>query len=176
MISKIKIPKDALKFILDKTADFLVNRLSNKIDGREAKSMQLSTNVYERELRKDLEVLKDSIQNLEAVVYHGKRLYEMALSEINNRFENLCSSNINVYGDVSVTVNLCYFADEIQVNGKTNCVSRKDIVDILDTKVTELFVSIENKQSIIENRTTALRFSDIISKRNNELIDKRNED
>ena len=174
MISKIKIPKVALKFILDKTADFLVNRLSKKVDERESKSIQLSTDIYERELRKDLESLKDNIQNLEAVVYQGKRLYEMSLCELNDRFGRPCPTNINFYGDVSVTVNLCYIAEGIQINGQKLSISKQDIIDVLNSKVSEFFDAIETKPSI--NKLTAIKFSNIISKRNSELTDMRNED
>lgn len=176
MIPKIKIPKAALNFILDKTADFLVNRLSKKVDDRETKSIQLSTDIYERELRKDLESLKDSIQNLEAVVYQGKILYETSLCELNNKFGGLFPANINVYGNVSLTVNLCYMAEGIQINGQTISISEQDITDVINSKVGELFDVTENKPSINKNKLTSIKFSNIISKRSNELADKRNED
>lgn len=176
MISKIKIPKEALKFLLDKTTDFLVSRLSKKVDEKEEKSIQLSTDIYERELRKDLENLKDSVQNLEAVIYQGKRLYEMSLCELNNRFVRPYPTNINIYGDVSVTVNLCYIEEGIQINGQKISISKQDIVDVLNFEASKLFEATENNSAINKNKITTGKFSSIISKRSNELIDKRNED
>ncbi len=82
MIPKLQIPKVVASFIIDKTADFLVNRLSNKVDSLGNKSIVFSNECYERDLRWNLNSLKDQIQNLEDVVYQGKRLYELSMVEL----------------------------------------------------------------------------------------------
>ncbi len=176
MIPKIKIPKAAFKFILDKTADFLVNRLSQKVNGGESKSIQLSADVYEREIRRALEELKDSVQNLEAVVYQGKRLLEMSLCELSKKFEKSCLTNINVYGDVSITLNLCYVAGGIQIDGRTVTISNQELIDILNSKAYELFDATETESSTCKSNSTAIKFSNIISKRNEQLMEMRKED
>lgn len=176
MISKIAISKEALKFVIDKTADFFVNRLSKKVDDfQRPKSIQLSEKSFERELRKDLERLNSNIINLEAVVYQGKQLYEMSLTEIINQLNSIPTTNIYINGDVTLTVNFC--ASKIaEDNGEICFLSTNIIRSIINNNANQLFNAINSQHQSSTKNETSLIFSSIINKRNEELQTLRKED
>lgn len=176
MLPKITIPKGALNFIMDKTADFFVSRLSKKVDDfQQSKSIQLSEKSFERELRKDLECLNNNIKNLEAVVYQGKQLYEMSLTEIIKQLNSIPTTNIYINGNVTLTVNFST-SKSSEDNGEIDFLSTNKIRSIIRNNANHLFKSINSQyQSSTENNTSQI-FSSIIYKRNKELQTLREED
>lgn len=168
MISKVKIPKSALTFIIDKTADYLINRISKRVDDHKSKSTNLSSIEYERELRSGLVELKDRINNLEAVIYQGKRLYEMSVSQL----IKIEQPNINVYGNlnINITANIYYTSTGIQINGNNIISSIKDINNIIYYNAKDLFEEYESNITSKSEKKVAKEFEHIISNGKNKLL------
>lgn len=168
MISKVKIPKTALTFIIDKTADYIINRISKRVDDHQSKSTNLSSIEYERELRNGLSELKDKINNLEAVIYQGKRLYEMTVSQL----INIEQPNINVYGNlnINITANIYYTGTGIRINGNNTISSLKDINNIVDYNAKNLFYEYESNITSELQKKIAKEFSNIILNGQNRLF------
>ncbi len=178
MLPKISIPKAALNFIIDKTADFLVNRLSNKVDDfhQQSKSFKLSDQSFERELRKELENINNSIKNLEAVAYQGNRLYEMTLSELVNQLNSVPSTNIYIYGDVTLTLNINCASENAINDSVTELLSANKIKTLVENKAKQLFEPITPQHQLLNKNSRAFKFENIISRRNKELLRLREED
>ena len=168
MISKVKIPKSALTFIIDKTADYLINRISKRVDDHKSKSTNLSSIEYERELRSGLVELKDRINNLEAVIYQGKRLYEMSVSQL----IKIEQPNINVYGNlnINITANIYYTSTGIQINGNNIISSIKDINNIIYYNAKDLFEEYDSNIISKSEKKVAKEFEHIISNGKNKLL------
>lgn len=160
---KLKILAKALNFLVDKTADFFVNLLSNSADKLQSGSINFSEVQYEREIRKNLDALQNEVTNLEAVVYQGKRLYERSAEEIMSRITALPSSNITIKGDVKITINLFFTPNQVQTIGETLFLSGQVVQEIISGIANELFEEVETNEStkICEDGKTKL--SEIIS-------------
>lgn len=177
MFSKIAIPATVLSFIVDKTADFLVDRLSKRVDDyRESKSFNLSEFSFEREFRNDLDNLSRSIQNLEAVAYQGKQLYEHSLNEIIRILNNTPTTNIYFSGNATLTINILCTPEGLRNREIIEVLPAQAINAIVQKNAIQLFEPINYQNSSSPNKDIANKFANIISRRKKELQKLREED
>lgn len=177
MFPKIAIPTTALSFIVDKTADFLVDRLSKRVDDyRESKSFNISEYSFERELRKDLDNLNRSIQNLEAVAYQGKQLYEHSLHEIIGLLNNTPATNFYFSGNATLTINISCTPEGHRNAEIIEVLPAQAINAIVQRNAFQLFEPADNQNPSSPNKDIANRFEKIISRRKKELQKLREDD
>lgn len=177
MFSKIAIPPAVLSLIVDKTADFLVNRLSKRVDDyRESKSFNLSEYSFERELRRDLDSLNRSIQNLEAVAFQGKQLYERSLSEIMQLLNNTPATNFYFSGNATLTINILCTPEGLRNGEIIEVLPSQAINAIVQRSASQLFEPVDNQYSSSPDKDIANKFANIISRRKRELQKLREED
>lgn len=153
MLGKIKVSKEIIKLMCDKVGSFISDYYNNRINEKRA---QLSTTQFERELRNNLQHLETKIDNVEALVYQSRQLFENSIKSLSRQTDVIRIENVNFFGDVQVTIN--YNLGGIQINGDGNIITKDFIQRIVNNEANKLF-EIEEKSKVsdspvIENKSS----------------------
>lgn len=137
MLEKIKVSKEIIMLMCDKVASFISDYYNNRINEKREKKVQLSTTQFERELRNDLQYLEAKMDNIEALVYQSRQLFENSIKTLSHQTDAVIIENINFFGDVQVTIN--YNLGGVQINGDGNVITKHFIQQIVSNEADELF-------------------------------------
>lgn len=165
MIEKIKMPKTIATFICDKVANFISDYFNNRINDKVDKKEKFSTSQFEREFRKNIEMMEKEIGNLEFAVYQGKQLFENTVRSLSSQGALIKSESINFFGEVQIILN--YNFDGVQINGQTNVVTEEYIRKIVNDEADKIFEIDEMKNSsfvALENTKKIQSIRDIVDK------------
>lgn len=180
MLSKVKIPKYIVKFIKKQVTDFLSFQLIKNMDANKRVQVQLSSDQFERELRKTVCDLDKKVDNLEAVIFQGKLLFEQTINQLTDISKSNNIPNINVEGDVNIIINLNYNSGNAQNEWKDNVILSKTIQEIIDTEADNLFEIVDSdvsdKSYFLETNKISNKMAEIISRNQEKLRILREED
>lgn len=164
MLSKIKIPGYIAKFIKNQVIDYMRFQLIKKADTNKSNSVQLSSDLFERELRNNICNLDKQVDNLEAVVFQGKRLFEQIIQQLSEMSKSNNSPNINIEGNVNIIINFSSGNIQNELKGDIP----KEIKNIIDEQVNNLFEIVD---SDVSGQKVLLK-SNKISNKMAEIIDR----
>lgn len=138
-MSKVSIPREILKFMVDKTADFLISRICDKMSRNNTMSpnIEFSNIEFEKNIRNEIALLDNKVANLEAVVFQSKRLFQDAIYYIMNTNNNNIHGNT---GDINIIINITYASDDDIQNNEMKYIPQNILKKIVTDSAENLFV------------------------------------
>ena len=137
MFDKILVSKEIIKFMCDKVGSFICDYYNNRINEKRERKAQLSTTQFEREFRNDLQQLEFKVDNMEALIYQSRQLFENSIKNLSDQTDFIKIENLNIFGDVCVTIN--YNVGEVYINKDLNVITGEHIRKIVNIEAEKMF-------------------------------------
>lgn len=170
MFEKLLIPKKVLGFMCDKMVDFFSNLVNNRISEDSQKNISVTEKEFERYFRNKLQDISDKVDNLEAVVYHEKILFNKVLEKMISDKYLINIENLVINQPIYILINIGE-----STYGDTKSFPEDSLSDFIMQVADDLFVCdendvISNNKSNYKNTIKQLKPSQAIK----EILEKRN--